>query len=159
HPRSPRAVIADLPEYVERIIMRCLQANPSARYQSAREILRDLDAQRADSPIEASQNQTWVSGQVGDAVTASPLPSRTDAAAQASSIQAPAALTMRAVKPWQERRVAKLLLVLLALAVVLAGSLLVPSFRNAVARLFNRQAPVQNVRVAVLPLRGVGDEA
>ena len=74
HPRSPRAVIADLPEYVERIIMRCLQTNPSARYQSAREILRDLDAQRADSPIEASPHQTWVSGQVGDAVTASPLP-------------------------------------------------------------------------------------
>src|SRR5438067_1549108 len=68
HPRSPRAIIADLPEYVERIIMHCLQANPAARYQSAREILRDIDAQHSASlnfpPRAEANGPTWISGQL-----------------------------------------------------------------------------------------------
>jgi tetratricopeptide (TPR) repeat protein len=46
-PKKPRELRADLPEYLERIILRCLERDPKRRYQSAREILADLDAQRA----------------------------------------------------------------------------------------------------------------
>jgi tetratricopeptide (TPR) repeat protein len=46
-PKKPRELRADLPEYLERIILRCLERDPKRRYQSAREILADLEAQRA----------------------------------------------------------------------------------------------------------------
>lgn len=46
-PRDPREVNPDLPDYIARIILKCLQKDPAARYQSVREILDDLDARNA----------------------------------------------------------------------------------------------------------------
>lgn len=46
-PRSPRTVVPDLPEYLDRIVMRCLMRSPEERYQSAREIIDDIAAQTA----------------------------------------------------------------------------------------------------------------
>jgi len=46
-PKSPKEFNPDLPDYVVRIIMRCLEKEPERRYQSANEILADLDAERA----------------------------------------------------------------------------------------------------------------
>jgi len=45
--RDPRTVVPDLPPYLAEIEMRCLQRDPAARYQSAREILDDLHAHQA----------------------------------------------------------------------------------------------------------------
>ena len=45
-PKDPRKLCAELPDYLARIILRCLEKDPAKRYQSAREILDDLNAQR-----------------------------------------------------------------------------------------------------------------
>ncbi len=43
---NPKVLRADIPDYLVRIIDRCLERDPELRYQSAQEILRDIDAQR-----------------------------------------------------------------------------------------------------------------
>ena len=48
-PGSPKLLNPDLPDYLVRIIMRCLEKDPARRYQHAGEILADLDAQRSPS--------------------------------------------------------------------------------------------------------------
>jgi serine/threonine protein kinase/Flp pilus assembly protein TadD len=48
-PRNPKLLNPDLPDYLVRIIMRCLERDPARRYQHAGEILADLDAQRSPS--------------------------------------------------------------------------------------------------------------
>jgi serine/threonine protein kinase len=47
--KSPQLANPDLPDYITRIILRCLQKDPDRRYQTAREVLNDLDAERAPS--------------------------------------------------------------------------------------------------------------
>ena len=46
-PKPPRDRVPELPEYVDRIIMRCLERDPAIRYQSAHEIGRDLSQSRS----------------------------------------------------------------------------------------------------------------
>jgi len=49
-PRSPKLLNPELPDYLVRIIMRCLETDPARRYQNAREILADIDAERGTAP-------------------------------------------------------------------------------------------------------------
>ena len=42
-PKDPKLANPDLPEYLSRIILKCLEKNPEHRYQHAREILKDLE--------------------------------------------------------------------------------------------------------------------
>jgi serine/threonine-protein kinase len=46
---DPRSVSPDLPLLLVRIIARCLQKDPAARYQTTREILEEVRASRAGS--------------------------------------------------------------------------------------------------------------
>src|ERR1035437_7754885 len=46
-PKDPKLLNPDLPEYLARIIQKCLERDVTLRYQSAREILADLDAGHA----------------------------------------------------------------------------------------------------------------
>jgi len=46
-PKDVKLVNPALPDYVARVIMHCLEKDPANRYQSAKEILADLDAGRA----------------------------------------------------------------------------------------------------------------
>ncbi|HEX7018710.1 MAG TPA: tetratricopeptide repeat protein [Gemmatimonadaceae bacterium] len=46
-PRRIEEVAPDLPPYFSRIVMRCLERSPNARYQTAREILSDLESATA----------------------------------------------------------------------------------------------------------------
>ncbi|MGH9434110.1 MAG: protein kinase domain-containing protein, partial [Terriglobia bacterium] len=43
-PRDPREINRDLPPYLGRIILRCLEKDPAKRYQSVHEVLLDLDS-------------------------------------------------------------------------------------------------------------------
>jgi len=46
-PRPAVSVNPDVPAFLNRIIMRCLERDPRARYQSAHDVVADLDANRA----------------------------------------------------------------------------------------------------------------
>ena len=48
-PKNPKTIKPDLPDWVARIVMHCLERDPALRYQSAREILADIDANRSPS--------------------------------------------------------------------------------------------------------------
>ena len=45
-PPPPKTIVADIPDWMNDIIMKCLEHDPANRYQSATEILADIDAQR-----------------------------------------------------------------------------------------------------------------
>lgn len=53
-PIDVKEVKPDLADYVARVIMHCLEKDPAKRYQSAREIITDLDANRSPSLSAAS---------------------------------------------------------------------------------------------------------
>src|SRR5579859_3037786 len=53
-PKDVKLVNPALPDYVARVIMHCLEKDPANRYQSAKEILADLDAGRSPSLSTAS---------------------------------------------------------------------------------------------------------
>lgn len=48
-PKSPKLVNPSLPNWLVRLIMRCLEKDPAGRYQSAYEILADLQGSRSSS--------------------------------------------------------------------------------------------------------------
>lgn len=122
-PRSPRAANAELPEYLANLILKCLEKDPAKRYQSAREVLADLDAQRAPARVGT------------DTI----------------SIQIP--------KPTRRGTAIALGAVVLAAGVLAA----VPATRRGIVALWPGAAkaaqPDIRFRMAVLPLRVVGDEA
>src|SRR5580704_8180257 len=55
-PKDVKLLNPSLPEYVARIIMHCLEKDPANRYQSAKEILADLEAGRSPvlSPVRTA---------------------------------------------------------------------------------------------------------
>ena len=53
-PTPLRQINADLPEELEQIIVRCLAKKPEERYQSARDIMIELDALRVRLPLAAA---------------------------------------------------------------------------------------------------------
>jgi serine/threonine protein kinase/tetratricopeptide (TPR) repeat protein/TolB-like protein len=65
-PIDVKEVKPDLPDYVARVIMHCLEKDPANRYQTAREIVADLDANRSPSLSTSlsSKSQTSRSVQI-----------------------------------------------------------------------------------------------
>src|SRR6202050_5618163 len=61
-PKSPKLVNADLPNWLVRIIMRCLEKDPADRYQTAYEILADL--QGADTGSRSGVSHSGSSIQI-----------------------------------------------------------------------------------------------
>ena len=49
-PKSPKELDPDLPDYLVRIILRCLERDPELRYQQARDVLHDLESEVAPPP-------------------------------------------------------------------------------------------------------------
>ncbi len=43
-PKDPRQLNPEIPEYLSTIVMKCLEKDPTQRYQNARELIQDLDA-------------------------------------------------------------------------------------------------------------------
>lgn len=46
-PPAPKTVVPELPDWLNNVIMKCLERAPEQRYQSTREILADIEAQNA----------------------------------------------------------------------------------------------------------------
>src|ERR1700675_1459320 len=54
-PKRPKTVIPDLPPYLSRICLKCLEKDPAKRYQSATEILSDVDLKHAPTHTRTVQ--------------------------------------------------------------------------------------------------------
>jgi serine/threonine protein kinase/tetratricopeptide (TPR) repeat protein len=54
-PKGPELVIPDLPSYLSRICLKCLEKEPAQRYQSANEILVDLEFKHAPTHTRTVQ--------------------------------------------------------------------------------------------------------
>ncbi len=74
-PKNPKLINPSLPSWFVRVIMRCLERDPAARYQSAYEILADLQGSRGSASgshtvqiqipeFVAERRWTWVVGGV-----------------------------------------------------------------------------------------------
>jgi serine/threonine-protein kinase len=66
-PKRPETVIPDLPSYLSRISLKCLEREPAKRYQNASEILVDLEQKHAPNQTRTVQitlpilsNKTWM---------------------------------------------------------------------------------------------------
>jgi serine/threonine protein kinase/tetratricopeptide (TPR) repeat protein len=66
-PKRPETVIPDLPSYLSRISLKCLEREPAKRYQNASEILVDLEQKHAPNQTRTVQitlpilsNRTWI---------------------------------------------------------------------------------------------------
>jgi serine/threonine protein kinase/tetratricopeptide (TPR) repeat protein len=66
-PKRPETVIPDLPSYLSRISLKCLEREPAKRYQNASEILVDLEQKHAPNQTRTVQitlpilsNKTWI---------------------------------------------------------------------------------------------------
>jgi eukaryotic-like serine/threonine-protein kinase len=60
-PKSARLKNPEVPEYLDHIIMRCLEKNPAARYQTAHELLSDLRAEQAPEGMTAPRTARTIS--------------------------------------------------------------------------------------------------
>ncbi|HEV2420281.1 MAG TPA: tetratricopeptide repeat protein [Candidatus Acidoferrales bacterium] len=76
-PPNPRQVNPEVPEYLSRIILRCLERDPASRYQHASEILADLRAARVTPAskglygnLNSAATRWWIGGAVAIALIA-----------------------------------------------------------------------------------------
>ncbi len=140
-PKSPKLLRPDLPNWLVRIIMRCLERNPDDRYQNAYEILADLQG-----------------GQSGSGVSRVGM-SRIGSGSQSVIIQIPEFASHRWV--WIVAGVVALLLIAFAIPPVRH---LIPGFRVEQTGTSGSAAsgipPLSSGHyVAILPLQVLGDQS
>ena len=128
-PKNPQVLVPELPDYIAAIIMRCLEKDLARRYQSAREILQDLEAGAASPTPEGA-----------------PKP----------AVEAPVPVPVKA-KPsrrgWLIGAGAAALVIVLTLAIPSARNLFLKRAPGGAT-----PAPVQDKYMAILPFR-VSDDA
>ncbi len=137
-PKSPKLIKPDLPNWLVRIIMRCLERSPDDRYQNAYEILADLQ------------------GSLSGAGTSRAGISRIGSGSQSVIIQIPEFASHRWV--WIVAGVVALLAILFAIPPVRH---LIPGFRvQETGSATSGIPPLSSGRyVAVLPLQVLGDQS
>jgi tetratricopeptide (TPR) repeat protein len=54
-PPSPRSIKAEIPEALDQLVMRCLQASPDARFQTTADLVRALETLTPDGHLRASE--------------------------------------------------------------------------------------------------------
>jgi serine/threonine protein kinase/Tfp pilus assembly protein PilF len=70
NPKSPRSLNSEIPLYLDRIILKCLEADPELRYASAEEVLTDLEREQVDRSFwprlrkALSRRRGWVAAAV-----------------------------------------------------------------------------------------------
>ena len=137
-PKSPKLIKPDLPNWLVRIIMRCLERNPEDRYQNAYEILADLQGSLSGAG----------SSRVGM--------SRIGSGSQSVVIQIPEFASHRWV--WIVAGVVVLLAILFAIPPIRH---LIPGFRvEETGSATSGIPPLSSGRyIAVLPLQVLGDQS
>ena len=50
-PKTPRELNADLPPYLEKVTLKCMEVDKELRYRSAGEVLRDLEREQVDTAV------------------------------------------------------------------------------------------------------------
>lgn len=128
-PPAPKTIVPDLPDWLNNVIMKCLERDPAHRYQSTREILADIDAQRK--------------------------PELAPANAQTMYMPAGAA---RPVEKKSEIKKRILLSIVASLVTSGAITLMVPQTRHAIFGNKSGTTAAVRKSVAVLPLKIIGDE-
>jgi predicted Ser/Thr protein kinase len=58
-PTPPRSINPDIPQDLEAIVLKCLEKDRSARYDSARALIEDLDRFLAGEPVQARPTGLW----------------------------------------------------------------------------------------------------
>jgi WD40 repeat protein/serine/threonine protein kinase len=58
-PRRPSALCADINDEIDTIVLKALAKEPGRRYQSAGELLSDIERYQTGRPIEAKRDSTW----------------------------------------------------------------------------------------------------
>jgi eukaryotic-like serine/threonine-protein kinase len=137
-PKSPKLIKPDLPNWLVRIIMRCLERNPDDRYQNAYEILADLQGSMSGSGVGRARISQIGSG------------------SQSVVIQIPEFASRRWV--WVVAGVVVLLAILFAIPPIRH---LIPGFRvEETGSAVSGIPPLSSGRyVAVLPLQVLGDQS
>ena len=65
-PPSPREKNSEIPVYLERIVLKCLEVDPELRYQNAEEVLQDLEREQVDRSLwlrlrkSVAHKKTWI---------------------------------------------------------------------------------------------------
>ncbi|TDI46078.1 MAG: tetratricopeptide repeat protein [Acidobacteria bacterium] len=65
-PPSPRDKNSEIPGYLERIVLKCLEVDPELRYQNAEEVLQDLEREQVDRSLwlrlrkSVAHHKAWV---------------------------------------------------------------------------------------------------
>jgi tetratricopeptide (TPR) repeat protein len=74
-PASLRSIDPTIPESLDRVVSRCVQPDPAARYQTSGDLCADLDLLDADGNVRAGLSPSVIAGRVPAVTTASGLPS------------------------------------------------------------------------------------
>jgi len=133
-PADPRKHCPDLPEYIARVLLKCLEKDPDKRYSSARQILADLDSQGPAAGFPAGGSSSRLSAR-----------------------RSHDSISIQIRKP--SRRTG---LIALGVAVALAALGLFPGTRHSFLSLIPGRSGAPSAiqhYVAVLPLTVVGDQA
>jgi serine/threonine-protein kinase len=149
NPKSPKTVNPSLPNWLVKIIMRCLERDPAARYQSAHEILADLEAGQLAGGASGSFSRRM---------------SRSIARPATSRIIIPqdALPRFRWMRPWMPVAAGIVLLVALVFAIPQSRHLIFRGRQSAATPSTPSLVPgvpsISSGRyVAVLPLQVIGD--